>query len=124
MFNSRTRKSNETVSTFVNELRCIAAKCEYGLQLKENLRDRLVAGVNNETFQQRLLQNPGQTFESALTTCLAMETAAKNVHDLSQVAQKQAPFTSYKVTTTTMLVIKRKQLFTFVAENTTHMCVG
>ena len=90
MFNSRTRKSNETVSTFVNELRCIAAKCEYGLQLKENLRDRLVAGVNNETFQQRLLQNPGLTFESALTTCLAMETAAKNVHDLSQVAQTKA----------------------------------
>ena len=87
LFNSRTRKSNETVSTFVNELRCIAAKCEYGLQLKENLRDRLVAGVNNETFQQRLLQNPGLTFESALTTCLAMETAAKKIYDLSQVAQ-------------------------------------
>ena len=80
-------KSNETVPTFVNELRCIAAKCEYGLQLKENLRDRLVAGVNNDKIQQRLLQNPGLTFESALTTCLAMETAAKNVHDLSQVAQ-------------------------------------
>ena len=75
------------MSTFVNELRCTAAKCEYGLQLKENLRDRLVAGVNNDKIQQRLLQNPGLTFESALTTCLAMETAAKNVHDLSQVAQ-------------------------------------
>ena len=97
LFNYRTRKSNETVSTYVNELRCIAAKCEYGLQLKENLRDRFVAGVNNDKIQQRLLQNPGLTFESALTTCLAMETAAKNVHDLSQVAQ-EAPFTSCKVT--------------------------
>ena len=51
------------------------------------MRDRLVAGINNDKIQQRLLQNPGLTFESALTTCLAMETAAKNVHDLSQVAQ-------------------------------------
>ena len=71
----------------MNELRGIASKCEYGLQLNENLRDRLVAGVNNDRIQQRLLQNPGLTFQTALTTCLAMETAAKNVHDLSHVAE-------------------------------------
>ena len=75
------------MATFVNELRGIASKCEYGLQLNENLRDRLVAGVNNDRIQQRLLQNPGLTFQTALTTCLAMETAAKNVQDLSHVAQ-------------------------------------
>ena len=39
------------------------------------------------SIQQRLLQNPGLTFQTALTTCLAMETAAKNVQDLSHVAQ-------------------------------------
>ena len=50
-----------------------------GLQLNENLRDRLVAGVNNEKIQQRLLQNPGLSLQKALTTCLAMEIAAKNV---------------------------------------------
>ena len=74
------------MATFVNELRGIASKCEYGL-LNENLRDMLVAGVNNDMIQQRLLQNPGLTFQTALTTCLAMETAAKNVNDLSHVAQ-------------------------------------
>ena len=87
LFNSRTRQPEESVATFVNELDGIASKCEYGLQLNENLRDRLVAGVNNDIIQQRLLQNPGLTFQTALTTCLAMETAAKNVQDLSHVAQ-------------------------------------
>ena len=87
LFNSRTRQPEESVATFVNELRGIASKCEYGLQLNDNLRDRLVAGVNNDRIQQRLLQNPGLTFQTALTTCLAMETAAKNVQDLSHVAQ-------------------------------------
>ena len=29
----------------------------------------------------------GLTFQTALTTCLAMETAATNVHDLSHVAE-------------------------------------
>ena len=81
LFNSRARQPEESVAKFVNELRGIASKCEYGLQLNENLRDRLVAGVNNDRIQQRLLQNPGLTFQTALTTCLAMETAAKNVHD-------------------------------------------
>ena len=87
LFNSRTRQPEESVGTFVNELRGIASKCEYGLQLNENLRDRLVAGVNNDIIQQRLLQNPGLTFQTALTTSFAMETAAKNVHDLSHVAE-------------------------------------
>ena len=87
LFNSRTRQPEESVATFVNELRGIASKCEYGLQLNDNLRDRLVAGVNNDRIQQRLLQNPGLTFQTALTTCLAMETAAKNVQDLSHIAQ-------------------------------------
>ena len=86
LFNSRARQPEESVSTFVNELRGIASKGEYGLQLNENLRDRLVAGVNNR-IQQRLLQNPGLTFQTALTTCLATETASKNVHDLSHVAE-------------------------------------
>ena len=87
LFNSRTRQPEESVATFVDELRGIASKCEYGLQVNENLRDRLVAGVNNDIIQQRLLQNPGLTFQTALTTSLAMETAAKNVHDLSHVAE-------------------------------------
>ena len=87
LFNSRARQPEESVAKFVNELRGIASKCEYGLQLNENLRDRLVAGVNNDRIQQRLLQNPGLTFQTALTTCLGMETAAKNVHDLTHVAE-------------------------------------
>ena len=57
-------------------------------RLLDCLRDRLVAGVNNDIIQQRLLQNPGLTFQTALTICLAMETAAKNVHDLPHVALK------------------------------------
>ena len=60
------------MATFVNELRGIASKCEHGLQLNDNLRDRLVAGDNNDKIQQRLLQNPGITFQTALTTCLRL----------------------------------------------------
>ena len=38
LFNSRTRQPEESVATFVNELHGIASKCEYGLQLNENLK--------------------------------------------------------------------------------------
>ena len=51
LFNSRARQPEESVATSVNELR-----------------------GNNDRIQQRLLQNPGLTFQTALTTCLAMAT--------------------------------------------------
>ena len=35
LFNSRAQQPEESVATFMNELRGIASKCEYGLQLNE-----------------------------------------------------------------------------------------
>lgn len=65
-FNSRTRAANETVTEYVAVLRQLAQHCNYGVYLKEMLRDRLVCGIEDDRIQQRLLADPELTFEKAL----------------------------------------------------------
>ena len=88
------------------------------------LRDRLVAGVNNDIIQQRLLQNPGLTFQTALTACLAMETAAKNVPDLSHVAQSSNVHRLQTNTKTMRVILIRKRLVIVVGESIVQTRVG
>ena len=54
-FHTRVRREGETVATFVSELRSIATFCNFGDNLEQMLRDRLICGINNEMIQNRLL---------------------------------------------------------------------
>ena len=53
-FYSCFRKPDESTATFVAELRCLAKDCNFGQTLQENLRERLVCGVNDQVYQKRL----------------------------------------------------------------------
>lgn len=81
-FNSRTRHSDESVRSYVAELRSLAEHCKYGDTLNAMLRDRLVVGINNDRIQRRLLAEPQLDFAKALDIATAMETAAKNAQDI------------------------------------------
>lgn len=81
-FNSRVRQPDESVSEFVAQLRKLAQDCNYGVSLSQMLRDRLVCGINDEHIQRRLLSESGLTFESALKSALALESAHKHTQDL------------------------------------------
>ena len=52
-FNSRSRQADESVATFVAELRHLAIHCEYGDSLNDMLRDRLICGINDPRIQRR-----------------------------------------------------------------------
>ena len=54
-FNSLYRKSGESVSTFVAELRALAEFCNFGDSLDDMIRDRIVCGIMNSKIQQKLL---------------------------------------------------------------------
>ena len=65
-FYSRFRQPNETISSFVAELRSLAKDCAFdGAALEENLRDRLVCGIADQTIQKRLLSEHNLTFKKA-----------------------------------------------------------
>ncbi|XP_033646576.1 uncharacterized protein LOC117305808 [Asterias rubens] len=58
MFNSRYRRSGETIADYLAALRALASDCNYGQKLDEMLRDRLVCGMQDEQIQKSLLSQP------------------------------------------------------------------
>lgn len=89
-FNSRTRNTDETIATFVAELRQLSEHCQYGDTLEDMLCDRLVCGVHDDRIQRRLLAEPSLDFAKAMKIAVAMETAAKNAKDLKLPASAGA----------------------------------
>ena len=81
-FNTRIRGSDESISTFMAELRTLSEHCEFGSSLDEMLRDRLVCGVNDDRIQRRLLAESTLDLKRALEIAHGIETAAKDVRDL------------------------------------------
>jgi len=87
-FNSRSRKTGESVAAYVAELRRLAEFCNYGDTLDKMLRDRLVWGINDESIQRKLLQEEDLTLKKALTLAQGSETAAKNVKEMNAPKQE------------------------------------
>ena len=86
-FFSRFRKPGESISTFMAELRSLAKDCEFGQTLDENLRDRLVCGVNDENYQKRLLSTENLTLQTAFDLAQSIESATKNIRILQEPTQ-------------------------------------
>ena len=77
-FNSRKRKTDESVADYMSQLRALAEFCNFGVSLEDMLRDRLVCGVDNTAIQRKLLAEPELTLKKAMDIALAMEAAFKD----------------------------------------------
>ena len=55
-FTLRHRKEEETVTQFLISLRAIAGKCTFGQSLDERLRDQLVIGISNDSWQEEMFR--------------------------------------------------------------------
>ena len=82
-FNSRSRKSGESVPDFVAELRHLSRNCEFNESGGEMIRDRLVVGVNDVHIQRKLLGEIGLTLERAIMVAVGMETATREAATMS-----------------------------------------
>ncbi|XP_064476027.1 uncharacterized protein K02A2.6-like [Ornithodoros turicata] len=89
-FNSRVRREGEYVSDFVAALRRLTEGCDYGTFQETMLRDRIVCGVNDTGMQTRLLETPDLTYDLAVKTLLAMETAQKDSREISKTENLSA----------------------------------
>ena len=94
-FYSRNRQSAERIPVYFSELRALAEQCEFADYLDTALRDRFIAGINDDRLQRRLLAEPyaGLTLTKAVDLAIAMETASKNATTLHKT-QDSAPATS------------------------------
>lgn len=78
-FSTLIRSSEESYTDFILRLQQQAAKCNFGDQLKIQLRNRLVAGINNKEIQKKFLAESKLTYDSAkkiLETTYNVEQAA------------------------------------------------
>ena len=89
-FNKRNRRTGESISAYVAELRQLAEHCGYGTTLNDMLRDRLVCGVEDPRIQRRLLAESDLTFDKAFDLAVASESADKNAKDLQSTLQPTA----------------------------------
>ena len=84
-FNTKVCQPHETVATYVTQLKRLAQHCNFGGgtdRLNEMIRDRLVCGVANEKWQQRLLVEESLTYDKAYKLLLGLE--ASQVKDLTK----------------------------------------
>ena len=86
-FHSRVRKADESVSSYVVELRSLAAFCNFGATLEVMLHDHLVCGINNKGIQNKLLAEADSTYGKALDIARSLKVAAQNLQDLRSTSR-------------------------------------
>ena len=64
-FHSIIREETEAFSHFLLRIQRQASKCNFGTQLDNNMRDRLVAGINHLETKKKLLSEKKLTFKQA-----------------------------------------------------------
>ena len=77
-FFKRDRKSGESVSDYITELRRLSQHCGFGAELNTYLRDRFVCGLNSEGIQQKLLTLKDLTLAKAVDTARSFESASRD----------------------------------------------
>lgn len=77
-FRKRLQKENENLTTYINDLRCLADSCNFQC-LGENLRDQFVYGIRNDEIRNQLLSMRTLDFETAERNALSMEAAKPSV---------------------------------------------
>lgn len=91
LFNTRTRKPDESIASYVAALRDLARHCDYKTKLPEMLRDRLVCGVNHKGIQRKLLAESTLTYESALMMAQSVEASEREAKKLGGACH-ESPF--------------------------------
>ncbi|PFX12270.1 Uncharacterized protein K02A2.6 [Stylophora pistillata] len=75
-------REGETVLTYVADLKKLATHCNFGANLNEALRDKLVSGLRNVHIQKHLHSEAKLRYSKALEIAVAMETAIRDAAGL------------------------------------------
>ena len=73
---------DETVNSFANKLRKLAAPCKYGELTDELIRDRLIIGLKDTNLKARLLRQKDLDLAKALQLCTSSEIAGEQLRKM------------------------------------------
>jgi hypothetical protein len=65
----RSQSSEETIDSYVTDLKHKAKDCEFGDLTDSLIRDRIVCGIRDDNVRARLLREADLTLEKAIDTC-------------------------------------------------------
>ena len=77
-FNTRKQKPDEPIETFIQDLYLIVEDCEYGTLKDQLIRDRIVAGVLDDTLSDRLQAKSDHTLADAVRMSRQAEARKQN----------------------------------------------
>jgi hypothetical protein len=80
IFNTRKQGPSEKVDTFITDLRILAKSCEFENLHDSLIHDRIVCGVNSDTFRGRLLRESDLTLQRSIDICRAAEPSSSQLH--------------------------------------------
>ena len=78
MFNMRVQKPSESISEYLAALKHMARTCNFGSILDDMLRDRFVAGMRDQSVQQKLLAIEDIDLERAVNISIAREASMRD----------------------------------------------
>ena len=70
-FEARSRRADESVQSFIADLRKLAEHCQFGDQLEERLCEKFARGINCVEVQRKLLLKPDIKLSDAVDTAVA-----------------------------------------------------
>lgn len=82
-FNSAMQEAEENTETYVNRLRKLVSRCDYGTLTDELIRDKLVIGTKEKKGRDRLLREPKLTLIKAVEQLKILEQTQSQLKLLS-----------------------------------------
>ena len=112
-FHKRDQRPGESIATYVAELRRFARHCNFGTNLDDCLRDRLVCGLSNTHIIKKLLVEKDLNLSKAIQLATASETAARDAMELGKTplpasVHKLAPTSSRRSSTMSQFAHRRR----------------
>ena len=83
-FHKRDQLPGDSIATYVAELRRFARHCNFGTNLEDCLRDRLVCGLSNTHIIKKLLAEKDLDLSKAIQLATVSETASRDAMELGK----------------------------------------
>ncbi|XP_059047761.1 uncharacterized protein K02A2.6-like [Achroia grisella] len=78
VFRQRRQKPGESLTEYLQNLKHLAATCNFGDRLEENLRDQFVSGLASEMMRSRIFAEKNIGYGKAVELALALEAADRH----------------------------------------------
>ena len=85
-FGMRNQHAGESISDYIVALKKLSIHGNYGKFLNLALRNRFVCSLNNVKIQNKLLNTPSLTFDTACNIAISMELAEENSREFLPVS--------------------------------------